>query len=208
MRDLAPTGVLRVAIAVGPVPSAIYVIKDPASGTYRGVTIDLASQLARTLGVTAAFVPFNGSGEIQATASSGVWDVTFMPVGEPRPAFVDFGGAYHIPQSTYLAAPGLAIRSVSAANAGGVRIGGIKDTATFRASSRASPLATDIAVASVDDAIAVMRAGQIEPIALGRVSLAYVTQFIEHAKANGAVRRAFDALGLKTSQVAPAGVKP
>jgi polar amino acid transport system substrate-binding protein len=38
-------------------------------------------------------------------------------------------------------------------------------------------------------------------------ALAYVTQFIEEAKASGLVRRAFDELGLKTSQVAPAGMK-
>jgi len=38
-------------------------------------------------------------------------------------------------------------------------------------------------------------------------ALAYVTQFIEEAKASGLVRKAFDELGLKTSQVAPAGMK-
>jgi polar amino acid transport system substrate-binding protein len=38
-------------------------------------------------------------------------------------------------------------------------------------------------------------------------SLAYVTAFIEEAKASGLVRQAFDEMGLKTSQVAPAGMK-
>ena len=38
-------------------------------------------------------------------------------------------------------------------------------------------------------------------------ALAYATQFIEEAKASGLVRKAFDELGLKTSQVAPAGMK-
>ena len=36
---------------------------------------------------------------------------------------------------------------------------------------------------------------------------AFVTDFIEEAKASGLVRRALDAMGLKSSQVAPAGMK-
>ena len=36
---------------------------------------------------------------------------------------------------------------------------------------------------------------------------AYVTEFIEEAKASGLIRRALDMMGLKTSQVAPAGMK-
>jgi polar amino acid transport system substrate-binding protein len=39
-------------------------------------------------------------------------------------------------------------------------------------------------------------------------ALAYVTAFIEEAKATGLVRRALDAMGLTSSQVAPAGMKP
>jgi polar amino acid transport system substrate-binding protein len=39
-------------------------------------------------------------------------------------------------------------------------------------------------------------------------SLAYVSQFVEDAKAAGIVRKAFDAMDLKNSQVAPAGMKP
>ena len=38
-------------------------------------------------------------------------------------------------------------------------------------------------------------------------ALAFATQFIEEAKASGLVRQALDELGLKTSQVAPAGMK-
>ena len=39
-------------------------------------------------------------------------------------------------------------------------------------------------------------------------ALAYVTAFIEEAKASGLVRRSLDAMGLQSSQVAPAGMKP
>jgi hypothetical protein len=39
-------------------------------------------------------------------------------------------------------------------------------------------------------------------------ALAYVTAFIEEAKADGLVRKALDAMNLQASQVAPAGMKP
>jgi polar amino acid transport system substrate-binding protein len=38
-------------------------------------------------------------------------------------------------------------------------------------------------------------------------SLATATEFIEEAKASGAVRKALDAVGLVSSQVAPAGMR-
>jgi polar amino acid transport system substrate-binding protein len=241
-QELAPTGKLRVAIAVGPAPSAIYALKDDAGGKYRGVSIDLSTALAKKLGVPLEFVPYRGSGEIQAAAGSGVWDVSFMPVDAERKKFVDFGSPYHLLQSTYLVAPNSAIKSVAEANAAGVRIVGVRDTATFRASNRASPNATHIAVAGPAEAIDMVLAGKADAIALGRESLggvaskiadsrildggfldsttaiavpkskpaalAYASTFIEEAKASGLVRRAFDDIGLKSSQVAPAGMKP
>jgi polar amino acid transport system substrate-binding protein len=221
MKELVPTGKLRVAIAVSPAPSALYVIKG-GSGGYRGVAIDLGSALAQKLGVPVVeFVPYLASGAITADAD---------------------GNAYHLLQSTYLVAPGSAIKTLADANAAGVRIAGAANTATFRASNKASPKATHVEVAGVDAAVLLMKAGKIDCIALSRESLtgllpeipgayiidggflnsttaiavpngkpealAYVSQFIEEAKSGSLVRKALDDIGLKTSQVAPAGLKP
>jgi polar amino acid transport system substrate-binding protein len=192
--------------------------------------------------VPVEFLPHLASGEIQNSAASGKWDVTFMPVDEERKKFVDFGNAYHLLQSTYLVAPGSKLAKVEDANAPGVRIGGVANTATFRAAQRTAPKATFVTVAGVDAAIAGMNAGEIDCIALSRESLsglvtkipgsrmleggflnsstavavpkdkpdalAYVSAFIEEAKANGLVRKALDAMNLQNSQVAPAGMKP
>jgi len=242
LNELAPTGRLRVAIAVGPATSALYTVKGDAPGSYHGVTVTLANALAKKLGVPLEFVPYLGTGEIQGSAASGVWDVSFMPVDETRKKFVDFGAPYHLLQSTYLIAPGADVKSVADADRAGVRIAGVAGTATFRASNAASPNATHITVKGVDEAVALMKAGEADAIALSRESLtglkgkipgshlldggflnsttavavpknkpealAYVTAFVEEAKASGLVRRAFDEVGMKSSQVAPAGMKP
>jgi len=39
-------------------------------------------------------------------------------------------------------------------------------------------------------------------------ALGYVSDFIEEAKASGLVRKALDEMGLTSSQIAPAGMKP
>jgi polar amino acid transport system substrate-binding protein len=171
MQELAPTGKLRVAIAVAPAPSALYAIKDDATGQYRGVTVELGSAMARKLGVPVEFVPHLASGEIQNSAASEKWDVTFMPIDEERKKFVDFGNAYHLLQSTYLVARGAKFANVDDANASGVRIGGVANTATFRAAQRTAPKATFVALPGVDAVVAAMKDGEIDCIALSRESL-------------------------------------
>jgi polar amino acid transport system substrate-binding protein len=238
--QLAPTGKLRVAIAIALSPSAQFAIKDEA-GNYRGVAIILGQALAKKLGVPVELVAHNGSGEIQNSAAANKWDVAFLPVDEERKKFVDFGNAYHLLQSTYLVAPAAKFASVAAANTAGVRIGGVANTATFRTSNKTAPNASHVSFDKTDAAMAALRDGQVDALAFSRESLtglqpkvpgsrildggflnsttsvavpkgkpealAYVTAFIEEAKASGLVRKALDEMGLKTSQVAPAGMQ-
>jgi polar amino acid transport system substrate-binding protein len=240
LKELAPTGKLRLAIAVAPAPSAQFAIKD--GDNYRGVAVTFGRALAAKLGVPLEIIPHQASGEIQNSADANRWDVAFLPVDEERKKFVAFGNAYHLLQSTFLVAPGSKINSVKDADTKGVGIGGVANTATFRAAKRATINATHIDFAGVDSAVTAMRDGRIEAIALSRESLsglvgkiagsriledaflnsstavcvpkgkpaalAYVSDFIEEAKASGLVRKALDEMGLKSSHVAPAGMKP
>ena len=54
--DLAPTGTLRAAINYG---NPILAQGSPASGDLRGITVDLARELARRIGVPVALVPYD-----------------------------------------------------------------------------------------------------------------------------------------------------
>jgi polar amino acid transport system substrate-binding protein len=138
MKELAPTGKLRVAIAVASAPSALYAVKDEATGQYRGVTVELGAAMAKHSAFRSSS-SHPASGEIQNSADANRWDVTFMPVDEERKKFVDFGNAYHLLQSTYLVAPGAKITKIDEVNEPGVRIGGVANTATFRAAQRSAP---------------------------------------------------------------------
>jgi polar amino acid transport system substrate-binding protein len=239
LQQLAPTGKLRIAVAVAPSPSAQFAVKD--GDTYRGVAVILGQALAKELGVPSIVVPHAASGEIQNSAADNKWDVAFLPVDADRKKFVDFGSAYHLLQSTFLVEPGSKMQSVKDADAAGVGIGGVANTATFRAATAATPKATHIEFKGVDIATQAMLDGKIDAIALSRESLggvaakvpgsrilddaflnsttaacvpknkpaalAYVSEFVEEAKASGLVRSALDEMGLKSSIVAPAGMK-
>src|SRR5262249_50139198 len=241
IKELAPTGKLRVGVAVGPAASALWCVRDPATGKPRGVPVELGSALAQKLGVPVELVEYAASGEIIAATNGNVWDVTFVPVDDDRKKVVDFGAPYHLLQSTYLVAPGSTIKTVEEVNRAGVRIAGVDGTATFRAALRTAPNATPVTVTGPDEGVALMRAGKVDAIALSReavggllealpgsrvldggflnsttavavaknkpAALAAVTAFIEEAKGSGLVRRALDSMGLKTSQIAPVGVK-
>ena len=239
LQQLAPTGKLRIAIAVAPSPSAQFAIKNGDS--FKGVAVTLGQALAKKLGVPAQIVAHQASGEIQNSAADNKWDVAFLPVDAERKKFVDFGSAYHLLQSTFLVAPNSKMQSVKDADAAGFGIGGVANTATFRAAKAATPKATHIEFSSVDLAVAAMNEGKINAIALSRESLSglvakipgsrilddaflnsttavcvpkgkpaaldYASAFIEEAKASGVVRGALDEMGLKSSIVAPAGMK-
>ena len=181
--ELAQTGKLRVAVAVGPAPSALWAVRDAATGKPRGVTITLGSAMAEKLNVALALVEYASSGEIIAATNSGAWDVTFVPVDDERKKTVDFGSPYHLLQSTYLVAPGSPIQGLDEVNRPGVRIAGVEGTATFRASSRFAPQATPVAVKGPDEAIALMRAGKADAIALSRETIVALLDVLPGSRA-------------------------
>ena len=239
LTELVPTGRLRVAIAVGPAASALWATRDAATGRPRGVTVDLGTALAERLGVPLELVVHNSSGDIIAAADKDVWDVAFTPVDAERKQHVDFGPNYFLGESTYLVAPGSSIQTIAEVDRSGVRVIGVENTATVRSARRTLKNIDAVGVASLDEALAMLLAGEADAVALGRESLqsllakvpgarilagafheagtavavrknkpaalAYVTDFIEAAKADGTVRRAFDDNGMAESAVAPPG---
>src|ERR1700710_111720 len=76
--EIAPTGKLRVAIGISPAGGAYWSTKNEAGG-YAGVPVDLGKEMAAQLGVPVEYVTYSNSGQIVDAASTGAWDVTFLP---------------------------------------------------------------------------------------------------------------------------------
>jgi polar amino acid transport system substrate-binding protein len=236
VRELIPTGKLRVGVVFAPAASAFFVVKD-ANGEPRGVTVDLGRELGRKLGVPVEFMVAPNSGLITDATKSGAVDVSFMPVDEERKKRVDFGPAYFMIESTYVATAASGFKTVADVDRPNARVIGIANTTTIRAAARSLKNTTIAPVASVDEALALLRAGKVEAFALSRDSLtplvaqlpgsrivdggfqhtaiaiavpknrpnalAYVTAFLDGAKASGSVRRALDQAGFSNEPVAP-----
>jgi polar amino acid transport system substrate-binding protein len=70
LKELTPTGQLRVGVAVAPARSALFVVRD-TNGKLSGVTVDLGTALANKLGVPVEFIEAHNSGELTDALASG-----------------------------------------------------------------------------------------------------------------------------------------
>ena len=103
--EIAPTGKLRVAIAISPAGGAFWSTKTETGG-YAGVPVDLGKAMAAQLGVPVEYVVHNNSGQITDAASKGTWDVTFLPKDPEREGRMSFGPIYEVADATYIVKPG------------------------------------------------------------------------------------------------------
>jgi polar amino acid transport system substrate-binding protein len=176
MKELAPTGTLRVGLVFAPVMSTFFVVKDEA-GQPRGVTADLGVALASRLGVPVEFVLYPNSGQAVDAVEAGSVDISFMPVDAERKARIAFGPDYVRAESTYMVTAASGAKTVADVDRSGMRVIGIANTTTIRAATRTLKHTTIAAVPSVQEAVAMLRDGNADAFALGRDSLPpYVKQ--------------------------------
>lgn len=170
MKELAPSGTLRVGIVFAPVMSTFFVIKD-AAGKPQGVTVDIGEALGKKLNLPVEFVLYPNSGQVTDAVESGVVDVGFMPVDEQRRKRLAVGPDYVRAESTYMVTAASGAKTVEDVGKAGMRVIGIANTTTIRAAERTLKNTTISPVASVDDAMAAMKDGKADAFALGRDSL-------------------------------------
>lgn len=99
LQAYAPTGRLRVSINVG---NPILANLDAASGEPFGVSVDLARELARQLGVEHELVVFKSAGESVAAVSANAADVGFFAVDPLRGEAIAFTEPYVLIEGCYL----------------------------------------------------------------------------------------------------------
>jgi polar amino acid transport system substrate-binding protein len=170
MNELTPTGKLRVALVFAPLKSPFFVVKD-AAGQPEGVTADIAQALARHLDVPLDIVLLPNSGLATDAVEAGTVDVSFMPVDDARRARVAFGPDYVRAESTYMVTAASGARTVEDVDKPAMRVIGIANTTTIRAAARTLKNTTISPMTSVDDAMAAMKEGRADALALGRDTL-------------------------------------
>ena len=172
--ELAPTGVVRIALVEAPDAGLFFVARGP-DGAPRGVTAELGADLARGLESRPAFTLYPNSGEATEAVRTRAVDASFMPMDDARRAVVAFGPAYYDLESTYLVTAASGIRDVAEVDRPGLRVLAITGTTTFRASARTLTRTQPVAVPSVGEAVAAMKEGRADAFALSRDTLAPIS---------------------------------
>jgi polar amino acid transport system substrate-binding protein len=118
LKDLAPGGRLRAAINHGnPV-----LAQRSAAGELSGVSVDLARELGRRLGVPVDLVPYETAGKVPEAARSGAWDIAFLAVDPVRASEISFTAPYVLIEGTYLVPKDSGLRAIEDVDREGVRI--------------------------------------------------------------------------------------
>src|SRR5712691_2290418 len=124
VKDLAPTGKLRAAINLGNPVLAQGTPQEP-----RGVTVDLARELARRAGLPIELVPFDGAGKVFEALKVGAWDIAFLAIEPVRAAEIAFTAPYVIIEGVYMVPKDSALKTVADVDKAGVRVGVNKNSA-------------------------------------------------------------------------------
>jgi polar amino acid transport system substrate-binding protein len=117
VKELAPTGKLRAAINYG---NSVLAQRDPATGEPRGVSVDLARELARRLDVPIEYVTFDAAGKVFAAVAT--WDVAFLAIDPARAAEIDFTAPYVIIEGGYMVPAGSPVGTIADVDRDGVRV--------------------------------------------------------------------------------------
>lgn len=168
--EIAPTGKLRVAIAISPAGGAFWSTKTD-SGGYAGVPVELGKEMAAQLGVPVEYVVHQNSGQITDAAGKGSWDVTFLPKDPERETKMSFGPIYEVADATYIIKAGSPITNFAALDQAGVKVAAVNNTTTMRGAQAHLKNAVVTGYQTYDEIFSLLKNGEIDAFALSRDQL-------------------------------------
>ena len=168
--EIAPTGKLRVAIAISPAGGAFWSTKSEAGG-YAGVPVDLGKEMAVQLGVSVEYVVHQNSGQITDAAGKGTWDVAFLPKDPERETKMSFGPTYEVADATYIIKAGSPITNFAALDQPGVKVAAVNNTTTMRGAQAHLKNAKVAGYQTYDEVFNFLKNGEIDAFALSRDQL-------------------------------------
>jgi polar amino acid transport system substrate-binding protein len=179
--EMAPTGKLRVAIAISPAGGAFWSTKTE-SGGYAGVPVDLGKQMAAQLGVPVEYVVHQNSGQITDAASKGTWDVTFLPKDPERETKMSFGPIYEVADATYIVKPGSSVTDFATLDQAGIKVAAVNNTTTMRGAIAHLKNAKVTGYQTYDEIFNLLKSGEIDAFALSRDQLNAMAKKIPGAR--------------------------
>jgi len=174
--EIAPTGKLRVAIAISPAGGAFWSTKTEAG--YAGVPVDLGKAMAAELGVPVEYVVHQNSGQITDAASKGTWDVTWLPKDPERETKMLFGPIYEVADATYIVKAGSIVTNFATLDQPGIKVAAVNATTTMRGAIAHLKHAKVTGYQTYDEIFGLLGSGEIDAFALSRDQLNKMAQKI------------------------------
>jgi polar amino acid transport system substrate-binding protein len=168
--QIAPTGKLRVGIGVSAAGGAYWSKKNEA-GEYTGVPVDLGKAMAAQLGVPVEYVAYSNSGLITDAASSGAWDVTFLPQDAERETKMSFGPVYETADATYIVKAGSTVTNFQTLDQPGIKVAAVNGTTTMRGAVAHLKNAEVTGYQTYDQIFGLLKNGEVDAFALSRDQL-------------------------------------
>jgi polar amino acid transport system substrate-binding protein len=117
--ELAPGGKMRAAINFG---NPSLAARDAATGEPSGVSVDLARELARRLGVEVEFVPYAAAGRVVDAVKTRSWDIAFVAIDPARAVDIAYSPPYVVIEGAYMVRNDSPIRSNAEVDRAGNRV--------------------------------------------------------------------------------------
>jgi polar amino acid transport system substrate-binding protein len=168
--EIAPTGKLRLAIAISPAGGAFWSTRNNA-GSFAGVPVDLGREMAAQLGVPVEYVAYQNSGQITDAVATGAWDVSFLPKDPEREARMSFGPVYDVSDETYIVKAGSLATNFATLDQPGVKVAAVNNTTTMRGAIAHLRNARVSGYQTYDQIFALLKSGEIDAFALSREQL-------------------------------------
>jgi polar amino acid transport system substrate-binding protein len=168
--EIAPTGKLRVAIAISAAGGAFWSTRNEAGG-YAGVPVDLGKEMAAQLGVPVEYVAYQNSGQITDAASKGVWDISFLPKDPERKTKMLFGPIYEVTDATYIVKAGSTVTNFQQLDQPGIQIAAVNNTTTMRGAIAHLKNAKVTGYQTYDEIFGLLSKGEVDAFALSRDQL-------------------------------------
>jgi polar amino acid transport system substrate-binding protein len=168
--EIAPTGKLRVAIAISAAGGAFWSTKTETGG-YAGVPVDLGKEMAAELGVPVEYVVHQNSGQITDAASKGTWDVTWLPQDPERETKMSFGPIYEVADATYIVRAGSTVTDFKTLDQPGIKVAAVNNTTTMRGAIAHLKNAKVTGYQTYDEIIGLLKSGEVDAFALSRDQL-------------------------------------
>jgi polar amino acid transport system substrate-binding protein len=146
----APTGTLRATINIG---NAVLAGMAQGATQPHGVSVDIATELARRLGVPVSFVVCSTAAKAVEAVQQGICDITFLAVDPARAVDIDYAAPYVVIEGAYMVKNDSPLKDNADVDAAGHRIAVGKGSAYDLFLTRAIKAGTLVRFASSQEVV-------------------------------------------------------